>query len=261
MLESFLQQLNKNYKCCRWFDTSMHELSFCIFLLKCDFKGSWKSHTQHIHTQHTRTQHIPNQHTHTRHTPTPTHSAHPYSVNLAHPTSHHQSSWVSPHFPWTNSTVSSWWKLWYVEMNYLYTFTCERVHVLCSIKFNKVCLQLLSYLKSLGHINIPPLLALYGENVGLYVLQKGTPWSNSVPTAETWQANIFHVQTSHTVEIYILKSLSSSDYSTPVVTLHYCQTHTQNILFALQIIPPISLPLTYPVQRAMTYLHFHPLIG
>ena len=151
-----------------------HELSFCIFLLKCDSKGSWKSHTphfpenlqhtqhihtqhtpyQHTHTRHTRTQHISNQHTHTqhthtRHTPTPTHSAHPYSVNLAHPTSHHQSSWVSPHFPWTNSTVSSWWKLWYVAMNYLYTFTCERVHVLCSIKFNKVCLELLSYLKIL----------------------------------------------------------------------------------------------------------------
>ena len=134
-------------------------------------------------------------------------------------------------------------------MNYLYTFTWERVHVLCLNRFNKVCLELLSYLKSLGHIiNIPPLLALYGENVGLYVLQKGTPWSNSVPTAETWQANIFLVQTSHTVEIYILKSLSSSDYSTPVVTLHYCQTHAQNSLFALQIILPISLPLTYPVQ-------------
>ena len=50
-------------------------------------------------------------------------------------------------------------------MNSLYKFTHKRLRVLCIYRSNKVCLELLSYLKSVTHIiNTPHLLGLYGEN-------------------------------------------------------------------------------------------------
>ena len=60
-------------------------------------------------------------------------------------------------------------------MNYLYIFTRKRARVLCIYSFNKVCLELLSYLKSVSHrINIPRLLGLCGENIGPPGLAVGT---------------------------------------------------------------------------------------
>ena len=52
-------------------------------------------------------------------------------------------------------------------MNSLCIFTRKRARVLCIYRFNKVCSELLSYLKSVSHIiNIPRLLGLLGENIG-----------------------------------------------------------------------------------------------
>ena len=89
-------------------------------------------------------------------------------------------------------------------MNSLYTFTHKRARVLC-LRFNKVCLEFLSYLKCVSHvINIPHLLSLYGENIG-------PPGLGSRDRASSLHA---------VNRIYILESVSFSDYSKPVVTLH-----------------------------------------
>ena len=49
-------------------------------------------------------------------------------------------------------------------MNSLYTYTRKRTRAFCIYKFNKVCLERLSYLKSVSHIiNILRLFSLYGE--------------------------------------------------------------------------------------------------
>ena len=50
-------------------------------------------------------------------------------------------------------------------MNYLCIFTRKHARVLCIYRFNKVRLELLSYLKSVSHIL--PLLGLYREHLRL----------------------------------------------------------------------------------------------
>ena len=53
-----------------------------------------------------------------------------------------------------------------VTVNYLYIFSRKRARVLCIYRFNKVCLELLSHLKSASHIiNILRLLGLYEEKI------------------------------------------------------------------------------------------------
>ena len=91
-------------------------------------------------------------------------------------------------------------------MNTLYTFNRKRACAF-SLRLNKVCLELLSYVKSDSYvINIPLFLSLYRKNIGPPGL--GSRGRDS---------------SSHSVnKIYRLKSISSSRYSTPTVTLHYC---------------------------------------
>ena len=91
-------------------------------------------------------------------------------------------------------------------MNNLYTFNRKRACAL-SLRLKKVCLELLSYVKSDSYvINIPLFLSLYRKNIGPPGL--GSRGRDS---------------SSHSVnKIYRLKSISSSHYSSPTVTLHYC---------------------------------------
>ena len=50
---------------------------------------------------------------------------------------------------------------------YAYLLVNVRAYCVLFYRFNKVCLELLSYLKSDSHIiNIPCLFGLYGQNIG-----------------------------------------------------------------------------------------------
>ena len=102
-----------------------------------------------------------------------------------------------------HSSFSNWRKFWTVTMNSLYTFTFKRAHihcVLCLIKFAWSSFHIWKVLTII--INVSHLLGLYVENIGL-------PGLGSRDRASSL----------HGVNrIYILESVSSSDYSKPVVT-------------------------------------------
>ena len=72
-------------------------------------------------------------------------------------------------------------------MNSLCIFTPKRARVLCIYRLNKVCLELLSYLRSVSHI-INILLGLYGENILAHqVLAVGTELLPRTQLIETMQ--------------------------------------------------------------------------